>query len=48
MNKYKIYIARDENKSDEDCPKPDKIHLFYNSPEPENGIFKNSRKIAEI
>lgn len=56
MNDYKIWIARDQNETDEDgnIIKPGKLHAFYDTPELsvdfDSSIFKwtCARKMFEI
>ena len=54
MSKFKLYIARDEGKWDEDVKKEGELNLFYDTPQLLFDIDKrisywgNARKIAEI
>lgn len=54
MNNFKLYIARDEGKWDEDVQKTGKLNLFYDTPEllfnVKDGIsyWGNARKIAGL
>jgi hypothetical protein len=54
MNNFKLYIARDEGKWDEDVQKAGELNLFYDTPELLFDIDKrisywgNARKIANI
>lgn len=47
---FKLYIARDENPSDEDWDirSPGKLHLFYDKPLIQDGKFVCARQITEI
>lgn len=54
MNNFKLYIARDEGKWDEDVKKEGELNLFYDTPqllfdvEDQILYWGNARKIAEI
>lgn len=54
MNNFKLYIARDEGKWDEDVKKEGKLNLFYDTPEllfdidEQISYWGNARKIAHI
>lgn len=54
MSKFKLYIARDEGKWDEDVKKERELNLFYDTPQLLFDIDKrisywgNARKIARI
>jgi hypothetical protein len=54
MSKFKLYIARDEGKWDEDVKKEGELNLFYDTPQLLFDIDKqisywgNARKIARI
>lgn len=54
MNNFKLYIARDEGKWDEDVQKAGELNLFYDTPEllfdidERISYWDNSRKIANI
>lgn len=54
MNSFKLYIARDEGKWDEDIQTTGELNLFYDTPEllfdVENLIsyWGNARKIVQI
>lgn len=54
MNNFRLYIARDEGKWDEDVQKAGELNLFYDTPEllfdigERISYWGNSRKIANI
>lgn len=54
MNNFKLYIARDEGKWDEDVKKEGELNLFYDTPQllfdvkDQISYRGNARKIAEI
>lgn len=54
MNNFKLYIARDEGKWDEDVKKEGELNLFYDTPQLLSDVkdqisyWGNARKIAEI
>lgn len=54
MNKFKLYIARDEGKWDEDVQKAGELNLFYDTPQllfdvkDWTSYWGNARKIAQI
>lgn len=54
MSKFKLYIARDEGKWDEDVKKEEELNLFYDTPQLLFDVDKrisywgNARKIARI
>lgn len=54
MNNFKLYIARDEGKWDEDVQKAGELNLFYDTPELLFNVkdwisyWGNARKIAQI
>lgn len=54
MNKFKLYIARDEGKWDEDVQKAGELNLFYDIPEllfdidKRTSYWGNARKIAGL
>lgn len=54
MNKFKLYIARDEGKWDEDVQTTGELNLFYDTPEllfnvkDSISYWGNARKIAHI
>lgn len=54
MNKFKLYIARDEGKWDEDVKKEGELNLFYDTPQllfdvkDRISYWGNARKIARI
>lgn len=54
MNNFKLYIARDEGKWDEDVKKEGELNLFYDTPQllfdvkDRISYWDNARKIAQI
>ena len=54
MNNFKLYIARDEGKWDEDVQKAGELNLFYDTPQLLFNVkywtsyWGNARKIAQI
>lgn len=54
MNNFRLYIARDEGKWDEDVKKEGELNLFYDTPEllfdidKRTSYWGNARKIAGI
>lgn len=54
MNSFKLYIARDEGKWDEDVQKAGELNLFYDTPEllfdidKRTSYWGNARKIAGL
>lgn len=54
MNKFKLYISRDEGKWDEDVQTTGELNLFYDTPEllfnvkDRTSYWGNARKIANI
>lgn len=54
MNNFKLYIARDEGKWDEDVKKEGELNLFYDTPQLLFDVkdcasyWGNARKIAQI
>lgn len=54
MNNFKLYIARDESKWDEDVQTTGELNLFYDTPEllfnvkDSISYWGNARKIAHI
>lgn len=54
MNNFKLYIARDEGKWDEDVEKEGELNLFYDTPQllfdvkDQISYWDNARKIAQI
>ena len=52
MNNFKLYIARDEGKWDEDVQTTGELNLFYDTPEllfnDSTSYWGNARKIAHI
>lgn len=54
MNNFRLYIARDEGKWDEDVKKEGELNLFYDTPQllfdidKQTSYWGNARKIAQI
>lgn len=54
MNNFRLYIARDEGKWDEDVKKEGELNLFYDTPQllfdidKQTSYWGNARKIANI
>lgn len=54
MNNFRLYIARDEGKQDEDVQTTGELNLFYDTPEllfdidKRTSYWGNARKIAGI
>ena len=54
MNNFRLYIARDEGKWDEDVKKEGELNLFYDTPEllfdidKRTSYWGNARKIAGL
>lgn len=54
MNNFRLYIARDEGKWDEDVKKEGELNLFYDTPQllfdidKQTSYWGNARKIAGL